>query len=323
MSLFGKRWQAYWLKAIEKRSPYLNKVTLNQKKIYIIPSKVSLGYLTCAGLLVIAGINYQNNLVYGLAFWMVAIFVVNIIFTFRNLAGVRFSVIKSDNAKVGENINFTVRLDGIGEQSKFNLFLESTGGQQTKIDLSTKKYFDWIVCTQGLKRGPVNAPRIKIFTTYPLGLAYAWGYVFLNANAWCFPESKWYATGHNSSHDSDEEKQDRLVKSGSHDFYQLANYQQGDKLNRIYWPALAKNNQWLVKEFVDYHGDELWLNFDDYPELQTENRLQYLAYLIEKAQSNNNLYGLKIAATVIEPNNSMAHQNICMLALAKYGFEHE
>ena len=66
---------------------------LNQRKLFIFPSAAGFGFLFLNILLWLTGTNYENNLILGLAFFQLALFVICIHHTFFNLSGLQLEVL--------------------------------------------------------------------------------------------------------------------------------------------------------------------------------------------------------------------------------------
>ena len=73
-----------WLNA---RMPPANSVTLDQRKIFILPTRQGLYFALLVCAMVVAGINYQNSLIFALAFLLASLFMVGMLHTHRNLSG--------------------------------------------------------------------------------------------------------------------------------------------------------------------------------------------------------------------------------------------
>lgn len=76
-----------WQRWLARRIPPAASVRLNQRRIFILPSRVGGAFAVALLLMLLVGINYQNSLAYGLTFLLMAVFVVTILHTYRNLAG--------------------------------------------------------------------------------------------------------------------------------------------------------------------------------------------------------------------------------------------
>ena len=76
-----------WQRWLDRRLPRARQVQLDQRRIFIFPTGYGFLYLLVSVLLFFGGINYENNLILGLCFLMVSLFLVAILHTFRNLSG--------------------------------------------------------------------------------------------------------------------------------------------------------------------------------------------------------------------------------------------
>ena len=72
-----------WLK---RRIPAAQQISLDHRRIFILPSRAGLGFLLLLAILLVGAINYQNSLVYGLTFLLLSLFWVVLHHSYRNLA---------------------------------------------------------------------------------------------------------------------------------------------------------------------------------------------------------------------------------------------
>ena len=73
-----------WLR---ERIPPTSHITLSQKNIFIFPTRTGFVFAGLLVLLILGAINYQASLVYAMAFLLGSLFLVTILYTFRNLSG--------------------------------------------------------------------------------------------------------------------------------------------------------------------------------------------------------------------------------------------
>src|SRR5210317_1626289 len=95
---------------LDKRIPSEQEVELNQQRIFIFPTRQTFFILAVIILLIVAGINYQNNLAYALAFFIASIFNTSIIITYLNVSKLRFKAGKSKPVFAGENAEFEIEI---------------------------------------------------------------------------------------------------------------------------------------------------------------------------------------------------------------------
>ena len=68
-------------------------VELGRKTVFILPSKPTLGLLLLIGLLFLLAVNFQNALVYAVGFWLLALLLINVFYTWRNVAGLQVQAV--------------------------------------------------------------------------------------------------------------------------------------------------------------------------------------------------------------------------------------
>ncbi|MFN3786578.1 MAG: DUF58 domain-containing protein, partial [Thiothrix sp.] len=75
------------------------------------------------------------------------------------------------------------------------------------------------------------------------------------------------------------------------------------------------------KDFVDYHSQHLWLDWQALPLLDCEARLAHLCRQVLACQQQQRSFGLRLPHQVIAPSQGAAHQARCLQALALFGVE--
>lgn len=178
-----KRW-------IAKNIPPRDSLTLNRRNIFIIPSRNGLMFLFAASLVFIAAINYAVSLAFGLAFLMVSIFILAILYSFNNLNQLTLASQSSPSAFVGEQANFKVLLSRGANKRHEALDLNFPDSSMTHADLTDQDQIKINVFTKARRRGEFRAPRLRVTTRFPLGLCRAWSVVDLNLHCLVYPKPK-------------------------------------------------------------------------------------------------------------------------------------
>src|SRR5690606_29439795 len=96
---------------LERRIPPARSVTLDQRRIFIFPSLPGLFFGLLLLLILLTAINYQNNMAYAVAFLLATLFVIAILHTYANLAGLTLHAVAATAAFPGQHSEFTVRLE--------------------------------------------------------------------------------------------------------------------------------------------------------------------------------------------------------------------
>lgn len=154
-------------KWLSRRLPPSNTVNLNQKNIFILPTRQGVYFALLIFFMVLAGVNYQNSLIYGLAFLLSSLFMVSILHTFRNLSGLTLSAGKSDMVFAGEDAEFEVILSRNGRRTYEAIVLGWDADLMANADLLEKREVTVKLFVKTKTRGVLNPGRLMVQTVYP------------------------------------------------------------------------------------------------------------------------------------------------------------
>jgi len=319
-NILKKGWKSKTDTWIEERFPESREVTLNLRRIFVFPTASSLALLLAIILLFVMGVNFQSSLAYGLCFWLLALIVISIHFTYGNLSNLQIKAVQSKNCFVGEKAVFEVSLSCGEDQKKSAIHIGWQDQDVALIDLNDSHFTKVKLSHNTTKRGRFKPERLSIFTRYPTGLVIAWSYAQLDMNCIVYPEPILQDSKGNKQAMDDEAEQGLEIARGTSDFSGVRSYQAGDSLKHIHWGAYAKTGNVLSKTFVDYASHDLWLDFDTLQDIQgTENKLSHLCALVLQYHQEQQTFGLKLPGKTIQPANGEAHKNTCLMALALHG----
>lgn len=107
-----------WQRWLNRRIPPASSVELNQRRVFILPTRQGGAFGLALLVMLLAAINYQNSLAYGLTFLLLSLGVVTILHTYRNLAGLRLTALGADPVFAGERAGFRVRLKACGGRAR-------------------------------------------------------------------------------------------------------------------------------------------------------------------------------------------------------------
>jgi uncharacterized protein (DUF58 family) len=178
----------------------------------------------------------------------------------------------------------------------------SEGGGEARVPLATAQ------------RGWIDVPRLRISTTWPLGLARAWSYAWPDALLLVYPAPEADATP--LPEGSGEPASHRLHSSGD-DVHHLRNYRAGDATRTIAWKPSARRGTLLVREYEQPAGVDIVLDWNHLRGLPGETRISRLARWVEDAERDGRRYRLLLPGQpVIGPDRGPAHRHACLRALA-------
>ena len=120
---------------LERRIPIAETVTLNQKKIFIFPSKSGFSFLLVLLLVLLLAINFENSMIFAITFLLVSMFVASILYTFNNLSGLTISAVGAKPCFASEHAEFTVMLSGYHKKDYENIIFKWDGTAPVVGDL--------------------------------------------------------------------------------------------------------------------------------------------------------------------------------------------
>ena len=295
-------------------------VELGRKTVFILPSKPTLGLLLLIGLLFLLAVNFQNALVYAVCFWLLALLLINVFYTWRNVAGLQVQAVGVEPCFVGDKAVVEIELSCAPRQRKFALQLSWPDEDSVQVNLATHNTVRVKLSHLTARRGWFQPPRVRIASAYPTGLALAWAYVALPVQGLVYPQPLERSF---PEHDlSAQTSQDgREIAGGSSDFGGVRAYQVGDAPKHLHWGKYAQTGKLYTKTFVDYASHALWLDWDSLPMPGVEVRLSHLCSQVLAFHQAQRHYGLKLPGVTIEPGQGEAHQARCLRALALFGVE--
>lgn len=308
----------HWL---AKRVPAFNLVQLDRRNIFILPTGPGLLFLAATTLIFITAINYILSMAFGLAFLMVSVFLLSILYTFRNLQHLSLRGLGAEPVFAGQEAVFVVLLERQEPHSHEMLELRFPRQRCSRGNLLDNTQVRVKVFLPTARRGLEKAPRMLVQTRFPLGLWRAWSNVDLAMQCLVYPAPIPGPLGGHVLSSTSGKSEATLV--GTEDFHGLRNYQAGDSLKQIAWKSLARGQGLKVKQFVDNADDRMMLDWAMFPGVDPEERLSRLCYWILELASRDIEYGLRLPGVEIDLGRGDAHRATLLSALALWNLAAE
>ncbi len=292
-----------------------NPVTLNQRRIFILPTHRGLGFVILIALLLLIAFVYNNNLAYMLAFLLASIFFITILHTYRSLSGLVVRPGLCQPVFAGQAPGFTIHLDN--PTSKNCLQIKANLLQATEV-LSLPSHSQTQITLFSIvhKRGWHQADTITLFSTYPLGLFRAWSPIRFNLKVLVYPKPSNIEIPFPETANSQAEQ--GVAQQGHDDFFGLQPYQPGDAIKHIHWKTYAKGLGVFSKQYDGASSAQIWLDYIQAPGNGVEERLsQCCRWLIDAEQAGLS-YGFALPGLRLEPSNGPVHFQQCLEALALF-----
>lgn len=289
-------------------------VTLNHRRIFILPTHRGLNFAILTALLLLIAFVYNNNLVYLLAFLLASIFFISILHSYKSLAGLVLHKGQSKAVFAGEAAGFDIHIDNPVAVERFLLQIKLEETESLAMKPQSKASVILYSLTQ--KRGWHTAGTVTISSTYPLGLFRAWSPIRFNLKVLVYPKPSLQELPFPETHSA--LARQGFSRKGADDFYGLKEYQPGDSIKHIHWKAFAKGQGLFSKQYGGDSPVEIWLDYDNAPGHNTEERLSQLCRWVIDAERAGIPYGFSLPGTKLSPDNGLPHTRKCLEALALF-----
>jgi len=281
-----------------------------------MPTRMGLYYAILLLILLLNAVNYNNNLTYALTFLLTSIGFLTMLHSYRNLLSLQINITNPAAVFCGQCAQIPLVLEN-GRQSACDaLSLQIAGQAAVTANLSKGQHLQTRVPLVTTRRGLMAVPRINISSVFPLGLFRVWAHAEQPCKLLVYPAPDPYSTPPQAS-----AYQASLIGDrgrGADDFAGLRSYRPGDSLRHIHWKAAAHSDNLYTKEFGGDRCEQLWLDWDQLPQLDTEARLSRLTRWVVDASQTTLHYGLRLPGTSFAPANNPEHRHRCLKALALY-----
>lgn len=304
---------------MQRRLPPARRITLEQKRLFIFPTAAGFLYLATLLLMLLTAINYQNNLAYGLTFWLATLFVIAVHFTHANLMKLSISAVSAEAVFPGQQAAFVLQLDAAGRKSGHYSVQLAWPEVARVVDIASATSERVSLYLTVGARGWHQAPRIKVASTYPLGLLRCWSFAYLDLRALVYPKP---VTPPAIPLPLDNHGVVGIANSqGLDDLAGFRPYREGDPPRHIDWRPWARGQAMHTRLFAVPSVQDHWLDFSAFDAGSTEQRLSWLCSEVLEYDKRGDAYGLRLPGLEIAKGSGNRHRERVLRALALYGVE--
>jgi len=298
-----------------------DQIQLTPGRTYILPTGVGLIYALMSFAMLLGSMNYNNNLSFLLTFLLIGLGFVAMHQCQRNIVGLEISFAGVEPVFAGQAALFRIAVTNNSKnpRDRIRLYLDSTNSDIHDLEPGESQVFVIPFVTD--KRGWVQLERFGIRTLFPFELFRSWAWLHMDIRGLVYPRpldeapeppASQMALGHRQ-HDA----------RGEEDFAGLRRFIVGDSPRRIAWKAYARTGALLSKRFSGADTSSQWFDFNEFGDVDVEERLSTLARWIVDADRTREDYGLKMPGYDIAPSHGEAHRHRCLEALALFGLGNE
>ncbi|MEK6805148.1 MAG: DUF58 domain-containing protein [Pseudomonadota bacterium] len=328
-----------WVLARVKRQP--GPIPVSRYRVYILPTRFGYGFGFMTLVMLMGAMNYSNSMGFALTFLLAGLGLVAMHQTHSNLVNVQLHAGKAAAVFAGEVSHFQIRIENPSARPRYSLSLawphytvadtalnkDGKPLQGTRrraaddehpvtADVPVQSITPMMLSLPARERGWMPARVFSVGTDFPLGLFHAWTWAELEMMCLVYPRPAPPGRVPPGAHGGDGHTSGK--QPGLDEFAGLRSYQRGDSPRSIHWKSLPKLHAPMVKQFLETIDEELWLDWNDLPDLEPEARLSQLTRWVLEADGTHRHYGLRLPDQTIEPNSGEDHRNLCLKTLALF-----
>lgn len=284
-----------------------------RRHIRTVPTRLGVGLLVMVALLWLVGLNYQANLAYIAAFWLLGFIIVAVLQNRAQLLGLRLEVKMPSEIFAGTPAEIT--LDAAGNTRRRRLWLaqdDGDGWQPWHIPGGSASAG---LPLQAQMRGYLRLPLLRVAAAAPFGICTTECRWQWRSDKVVFPAPEAHDPPAGFHADECGGVQAASARS-SDDLSHLQAHQSGASLQHIAWKTYAKTGEMLDKKFeaAEAGGGSHIISYRDYPSAGREQLVALLCHRVLEAERRGIRYELELPGRTVAPQKSQ--REICLTALA-------
>ncbi|GAB6195636.1 DUF58 domain-containing protein [Lysobacter xanthus] len=295
------------------REPETLPVRFDRRRIYILPTRFGLFFGVLLGTMSLGALNYNNNPALLMAFLLAGAAIASLVSSQLQLSGLSIVAVDAEPVPAGTTLHVRVHARTQDRRPRLGLVVDCDDAAPAQLVVRDGNG-EAIVEIATHRRGWLDVPRLRLSTTWPLGIARAWSYAWPESPLLVYPAPETQAPPLPVG--SGDPATRRLHAAGD-DVHHLRNYRAGDAQRAIAWKPSARRGTLLVREFEQPQGADIDLDWRGLGVLAHEARIARLARWVEDAERDGRRYRLRLPAQpALGPDRGPAHRHACLRALA-------
>jgi uncharacterized protein (DUF58 family) len=313
-----------WL--FQLKTKETGEVLLVMRRVFILPTRPGMAFVGLLLIMLIGSVNYNLGLGFVLTFFTGSCAIVDMYMTARNMALLRLAPGRAQPVFAGAEAQFELLVHNDTPRDRYAIWLgfHDEGEPRQSIDVASKGSAAVVLSRPTTERGWLVAPRVRLFTRFPLGLFGAWSYWQPDAKVLAYPQPEAMPPPLPTTGAA---REDGHGTVGLDNFSGIRSYQPGDPMRHLAWRQIARlhpadGGNLVSKHFEGGAVSDLLLDLQALPPLlDIEVRLSRLTAWVLEAERRALPYALHIGHRQIPQGLGEAHCAECLHALALYGKE--
>ena len=293
-------------------------LVFGQRRIFVLPTGAGYAFAIALLVMLVASINYNLSLGYGLVFLLFGLGVVSIFHAFRNLLRLTVTRARAEPVFAGEPaiFRYTVGNDSTLARHALTLASRETRSRAWSVGAGASQEVHLAHPTR--ERGWISPGRLTLETLYPLGLVRAWSVFVPDLRCLVYPAPE--ASPPPLPERGSDGAGLRAAGDGDDDFAGLRAHRDSDSPRHIAWKVIARDGPMMTKRFTTNDEGDCVLDWETLPSgLDTEQRLARMTAWVLAATSAGRSFALHLPGAVVGPASGDGHCRACLTRLATYG----
>ena len=258
------------------KSPFIQSLKeKNRSKIIIYPNWNGVGLGFFVFLCFLIAVFYENNFGLLLSIIIFFIFFISIFVSNQNLN--HLSINALDNYYLEAKKKGVIDIQVINHVNEKKLNIDLDYKKQNLIELNfTKKINTIRLNEQYLERGTFSIGKITLKSIYPFGI--------IRTKRYFYPQSKIVVFPNKLQPNINllNEFNINLKGHANDEFEGIEDYKNGDSFSKIAWKkSIIKNKKYIKKFEEPKKENNLILNLDNYKDINFEDLLSYVSYIVD------------------------------------------
>ena len=286
--------------------------------ISLKPNIMGLGFIILAIAMLLAAINYGNNMIFFISFLLIALMGNSAWQTRRQLKSCSLTAQAIPPRHAADIGRWHIELSSTLTNPAIAVGLANHQPQIYAIPAASA--IELALTLNPMPRGCYPSPRVSLSTHYPIGLWLATRHFDFNTlPQWIYPEAKGHApipAGKNSHNQPGETATSPV---SDEEFDHLRRYSPGDPFNRIAFKHFAKTGQLVTQQWCSEHNHaaEIHIHFDEVGG-SLETKISQITKWVLQLSTQNSPFTLSLPGQSSLNGSGEPHKHACLKALALF-----
>jgi uncharacterized protein (DUF58 family) len=293
-------------------------VTLQARRVYILPTKAGISAAVLLFVMLLAGMNYNNSLALLLCFILCGVTLVSMHECHRTMSGLKLLRVEAESTFAGHQGALVLLLENSDSRIRSALSVRSAPCEASEFQLLPGDSKTVRVAFQAAARGIQRIDRLQLMTQAPLGLFRAWSWLYLPLDVVIYPAPNGSRVLPPRQGEPRRGRR-RIRDNGDEEWAWLRAFQDSDPPRSVAWKAYARGAPLMVSHYESPAGLQRILNLDQLHAQALEQKLSQLSLWILECERQGEQYALQLPERSQAAGHGNAHRRLCLEALALYG----